>query len=70
MSIAGNFGGCKHADDGISETARETGITRDGLCKKSSRQVNTSFDTVLKASKALGIRFQRVDAYLTTTGAL
>ncbi|MEQ3362826.1 addiction module antidote protein [Raoultibacter massiliensis] len=41
---------------GMTQLARETGITRDGLYKALSPQGNPSFDTILKVSKALGMK--------------
>lgn len=40
----------------ISQLARETGLTREGLYKALSADGNPSFATVLKVAKALGLR--------------
>lgn len=40
----------------ISQLARETGLTREGLYKALSGEGNPSFATVLKVAKALGLR--------------
>ena len=41
---------------GMTELARETGITRDGLYKALSPDGNPSFSTVQKVIKALGYK--------------
>jgi probable addiction module antidote protein len=41
---------------GMSQTARDTGITREGLYKALSEEGNPSFATVLKVLSALGLR--------------
>lgn len=41
---------------GMTQLARETGITRDGLYKALSPTGNPSFDTVQKVVKALGLK--------------
>ena len=40
----------------ISQLARETGLTREGLYKALSAQGNPTFSTVAKVAKALGLR--------------
>ncbi len=40
----------------ISQLARDTGLTREGLYKALSADGNPSFATVLKVAKALGLR--------------
>jgi len=40
----------------ISQLARETGLTREGLYKALSADGNPSFSTVIKVAKALGLR--------------
>lgn len=40
----------------MSQLARETGLTREGLYKALSGEGNPSFATVLKVAKALGLR--------------
>lgn len=40
----------------MSQLARETGLTREGLYKALSGDGNPSFATVLKVAKALGLR--------------
>lgn len=41
---------------GMTQLAKETGITRDGLYKALSLTGNPSFDTVQKVIKAFGLR--------------
>ena len=41
---------------GMTQLAKETGITRDGLYKALSPTGNPSFDTVHKVVKAFGLR--------------
>lgn len=41
---------------GMTQLAKETGITRDGLYKALSPTGNPSFDTVQKVIKAFGLR--------------
>lgn len=43
---------------GMTQLARETGITRDGLYKALSESGNPSFATVTKVLKALGLRVE------------
>jgi probable addiction module antidote protein len=38
----------------MSQLARDTGLTREGLYKALSAEGNPSFDTILKVAKALG----------------
>ena len=40
----------------MSELARETGLTRQGLYKALSGEGETSFATVMKVARALGLR--------------
>ena len=40
----------------ISQLARDTGLTREGLYKALSAEGNPSFATVIKVAKALGLR--------------
>ena len=40
----------------ISQLARDTGLTREGLYKALSAEGNPSFATVVKVAKALGLR--------------
>lgn len=40
----------------MSQLARDTGLTREGLYKALSAQGNPSFDTVLKVVRAMGYR--------------
>lgn len=42
---------------GMTQLAKETGITRDGLYKALSPTGNPSFDTVQKVINAFGLRF-------------
>lgn len=44
----------------MSQLARETGLTREGLYKALSEEGNPSFGTVLKVMGALGYRFSVV----------
>ena len=44
----------------MSELARETGLTREGLYKALSEEGNPSFGTVLKVVSALGYRFSLI----------
>lgn len=41
---------------GMTQLAKETGITRDGLCKALSPAGNPSFDTVQKVLRAFGLQ--------------
>lgn len=41
---------------GMTQLAKETGITRDGLYKALSSTGNPSFDTVQKVMKAFGLK--------------
>ncbi len=40
----------------MSQLARDTGLTREGLYKALSGEGNPSFDTVMKVARALGLR--------------
>lgn len=40
----------------MSQLARDTGLTREGLYKALSGEGNPSFDTVMKVAHALGLR--------------
>ena len=40
----------------MSQLARDTGLTREGLYKALSGEGNPSFDTIVKVAKALGLR--------------
>ena len=40
----------------ISQLARETGLTREGIYKALSAEGNPSFATIIKVAKALGLR--------------
>lgn len=42
---------------GMSQVARETGLSRESLYKALSKTGNPSLATVLKVAKALGLRF-------------
>lgn len=46
----------------MSQLARDTGLTREGLYKALSADGNPSFATVMKVAQALGVRFQAVAA--------
>ena len=45
---------------GMSQLARDTGLTREGLYKALSADGNPSFGTVLKVADAMGYRFALV----------
>lgn len=47
---------------GMTQLARDTGMTREGLYKALSEEGNPSFATVLKVMRALGIRLHAVPA--------
>lgn len=42
---------------GMTWLARETGLTREGLCKALSPDGNPEFSTVIKVIKALNLKF-------------
>ena len=42
---------------GMSEVAREAGLSRESLYRALSSEGNPSFATVLKVARALGVRF-------------
>jgi probable addiction module antidote protein len=44
----------------MSQLARDTGMSREGLYKALSGDGNPSFATVMKVAQALGVRFQAV----------
>lgn len=44
----------------MSQLARDTGMSRDGLYKALSGEGNPSFATILKVAQALGVRFHAV----------
>lgn len=46
----------------MSQLARHTGLTREGLYKALSADGNPSFDTVLKVVRAMGGRFKIVSS--------
>ena len=50
---------------GMSQLARDTGLAREGLYKALSAQGNPEFSTILKVTRALGLRL-RVGAYIST----
>jgi probable addiction module antidote protein len=43
---------------GMSQVARETGLSRESLYKALSGDRSPEFDTVLKVTRALGLRFR------------
>jgi probable addiction module antidote protein len=43
----------------MSELARRVGMSRDGLYKALSADGNPTWSTILKVTKALGLRFER-----------
>jgi probable addiction module antidote protein len=47
---------------GMTDLARQTGIGRDTLYKALSGQVNPSLGTILKVTRALGLRLTAVEA--------
>jgi len=47
---------------GMTQLARDTGMTREGLYKALSEEGNPSFATVLKVMRALGIRLHATPA--------
>lgn len=47
---------------GMSELARQTGLTREGLYKSLSGEGNPSLATVVKVAHALGLKLQFVSA--------
>ena len=40
----------------MSQLARDTGLSREGLCKALSPEGNPAFSTVVKVAKALGLK--------------
>lgn len=42
----------------LSELARQTGLSREGLYKALSEDGNPSFATIMKVAKALGLRLE------------
>jgi probable addiction module antidote protein len=50
------IGVAARAHGGMTKLARETGITRAGLHKALSKDGNPSFETIVKAMRALGVR--------------
>jgi len=42
----------------MSQLARDTGLSREGLYKALSREGNPSFDTIMKAARGLGYRLK------------
>ena len=53
--IAAALGNAARAS-GMSQVARETGLTREGLYKALSSEGNPSLDTIVKVLGALGLR--------------
>lgn len=43
---------------GMSRVARDSGLTREGLYRALSKDANPSFGTVLKVTRALGLRLR------------
>ncbi len=43
---------------GMSQVARDAGLSRESLYKALSESGNPSFATILKVARALGVRFQ------------
>jgi probable addiction module antidote protein len=54
--IAGALGAIARARGGMSKVARSAGLTREGLYKALAKDGNPSLGTVLKVSRALGVR--------------
>jgi probable addiction module antidote protein len=50
------IGVAARAHGGMTKLAKETGLTRAGLYKALSKDGNPSFDTIVKAMRALGVR--------------
>lgn len=50
------IGVAARAHGGMTKLARETGMTRAGLHKALSKGGNPSFETIVKAMRALGVR--------------
>ena len=50
------IGTAARAHGGMTKLAKETGITRAGLHKALSKDGNPSFDTIVKAMRALGVK--------------
>ena len=50
---------------GMSQVARDAGVSRESLYKALSGERNPSFDTILKVIGALGIRFHAEPAVKT-----
>jgi len=50
------IGNAARAHGGMTKLAKETGITRAGLHKALSKDGNPSFDTIVKAMRALGVK--------------
>ena len=53
---------------GMSQLARDTGLTREGLYKALSSSGNPSFGTVLKVADAMGYRFALVSKQAKPSG--
>ncbi|PTB21995.1 putative addiction module antidote protein [Trinickia symbiotica] len=48
---------------GMSEVARDAGVSREGLYKALSGEGNPSFDTILKVIRALGLQLHASKAH-------
>lgn len=48
---------------GMSQMARDTGISRDGLYKALSDEGNPSFGTILRVTRALGLQLHVAQAH-------
>jgi probable addiction module antidote protein len=48
---------------GMTQVARDAGMTREGLYKALSREGNPSFSTILKVVKALGLQLHGSKAH-------
>ncbi len=52
---------------GMSQLARDTGLTREGLYKALSADGNPEFSTVMKVIKALGLKIHADPAHILAT---
>jgi len=52
---------------GMSQLARDTGLTREGLYKALSADGNPEFSTVMKVIKALGLKMHADPAHILAT---
>lgn len=52
---------------GMSQVARDTGLSRESLYKALSGERNPNFDTILKVISALGLKLHAEAAHITNT---